>query len=254
MQERGLLIELYTSHPYDRWRKGIRKKNHIEEKSVDISDFGEPEENVITGIRNELNTFSKHSITTFKLVSEVLNGPSFKHGSFVWSSLSQDDEYHIINVKGYITNYLQAGSIWRNVSLHGFEGIEWSLISKLWENTHGWHRRLEEEKFIEKLRSDQRLGSYGQAISIIITRMAWEFRRDSLEFSLPSIYVDDEEEDIELLWDNESYRLLLNLDMHSDDAIGILRYTKNDREYVFEFESDSGSIIEQIKGVLRSSK
>lgn len=108
-----------------------------------------------------------------------------------------------------------------------------------------------EWSFIQSLERDQKIGELGKKFADLLREMSRTFRQSSIPFSLPSIYVD--EDDVEYLWDNKIYRLLLNIDRSTYDVIAILRVRGNRKEYVAEFESDIDKIIGQIKGAIQSS-
>ncbi len=63
----------------------------------------------------------------------------------------------------------------------------------------------------------------------------------------PSYFIDEEERDIEFLWENDRFRLLLNFDWEYSTAISILRIKSERREKVIEIEADPFSTIQCIR-------
>ncbi len=63
----------------------------------------------------------------------------------------------------------------------------------------------------------------------------------------PSYFIDEEEEDIEFLWENDRFRLLLNFDWECSKAMTILRIKSEKGEQVIEIEADPFATIQHIR-------
>lgn len=63
----------------------------------------------------------------------------------------------------------------------------------------------------------------------------------------PSYFIDEEEEDIEFLWENDRFRLLLNFDLECSNAMTILRIKSEKGEQVIEIEADPFATIQHIR-------